>query len=136
MVTKERLQEMLSFIPFFNFANKKGIIILNDYLFMNPEFFDAKDINSETKLTASETWELIDYRKSEFMLKALTLIVIYESQLQKINAKEYLIETLAIKKEDLFKSFENFFIDFELNNVKEKYGFDIKEFYFKYIEGK
>lgn len=136
MVTKERLQEMLSFIPFFNFVNKKGIIILNDYLFMNPEFFDAKDINSETKLTASETWELIDFRKSEFILKALTLIVIYESQLQKINAKEYLIETLAIKKEDLFKSFENFFIDFELNNVKEKYGFDIKEFYFKYIEGK
>ena len=134
MVTKQRLQEMLSFIPFFNFENKKGIIVLNDYLFMNPEFFDRDDVNSESGLKAKEIWYLIDERKSEFIVKALTLIVVYESQLDKINVKEYLIKTLNISNSYLNESFLKFFIDFELNNVKEKYGFDIKEFYSKYIE--
>ena len=69
-------------------------------------------------------------------MKALTLIVVYESQLDKINVKEYLIKTLNISNTYLTQSFNNFFIDFELNNIKEKYGFDIKEFYFKYIEEK
>ena len=136
MVTKERLREILSFVPFFNFENRRGIIILNDYMFMNPEFFDANDINSESGLKAKETWYLIDERKSEFIMKALTLIVVYESQLDKINVREYLIKTLNISNTYLTQSFNNFFIDFELNSVKEKYGFDIKEFYFKYIEGK
>ena len=136
MVTKERLREILSFVPFFNFENRRGIIILNDYMFMNPEFFDANDINSESGLKAKETWYLIDERKSEFIMKALTLIVVYESQLDKINVREYLIKTLNITNEKLNQSFTNFFIDFELNSVKEKYGFDIKEFYLKYIEGK
>ena len=136
MVTKERLREILSFVPFFNFENRRGIIILNDYMFMNPEFFDANDINSESGLKAKETWYLIDERKSEFIMKALTLIVVYESQLDKINVREYLIKTLNITNEKLNQSFTNFFIDFELNSVKEKYGFDIKEFYLKYIGGK
>ena len=136
MVTKERLREILSFVPFFNFENRRGIIILNDYMFMNPEFFDANDINSESGLKAKEIWYLIDERKSEFIMKALTLIVVYESQLDKINVKEYLIKTLNISNTYLTQSFNNFFIDFELNNIKEKYGFDIKEFYFKYIEEK
>lgn len=136
MVTKERLREILSFVPFFNFENRRGIIVLNDYMFMNPKFFDADDINSESGLKAKETWYLIDERKSEFIMKALTLIVVYESQLDKINVKEYLIKTLNISNTYLTQSFNNFFIDFELNNIKEKYGFDIKEFYFKYIEGK
>ena len=136
MVTKERLREILSFVPFFNFENRRGIIILNDYMFMNPEFFDANDINSESGLKAKETWYLIDERKSEFIMKALTLIVVYESQLDKINVREYLIKTLNISNTYLTQSFNNFFIDFELNSVKEKYGFDIKEFYLKYIEGK
>ena len=136
MVTKERLREILSFVPFFNFENRRGIIVLNDHMFMNPEFFDANDINSESGLKAKETWYLIDERKSEFIMKALTLIVVYESQLDKINVKEYLIKTLNISNTYLTQSFNNFFIDFELNNIKEKYGFDIKEFYFKYIEEK
>jgi hypothetical protein len=134
MVTKERLREILSFVPFFNFVNKRGIIVLNDYMFMNPKFFDADDINSESG--SKEIWYLIDERKSEFIMKALTLIVVYESQLDKINVREYLIKTLNISNTYLTQSFNNFFIDFELKNIKEKYGFDIKEFYFKYIEGK
>ena len=52
MVTKERLREILSFVPFFNFVNRRGIIVLNDYMFMNPEFFDSNDINSESGLKA------------------------------------------------------------------------------------
>lgn len=136
MVTKERLKQMLSFIPFFSIQTKKGVMILNDYLFMNPEFFSKDDINSETKLTAEQTWYLIDERKSEFILKAFNTIIIYESQLQKLNARKFLMETLNIEEADLNKSFINFFVDFELNDVKQKYGFDIKEFYEKYIEGK
>ncbi len=133
---KERLLEILSFIPFFSYKNLKGISILDDYKFMNPEFFLKDEINSESNLTASEIWGLIELRRKDFGTRGFNLVFLYKSKLKKINVKKFILDTLLITDEDLESLFSHYFNENDVEKIKEKYDLDLRDLYDNYIKEK
>lgn len=134
---EERLNEIISFTPFFSFLTKTGITILDDYLFMNPEFFSKEEFNSEIGLYAEDIWNVINKRRVEFNNKGINFEFLYKSSLKKINFKAYLLDKLKIKNEDLLNLFNKFFSgEVNLEAIKLKHDIDLKEIFTLYIKEK
>ena len=135
-MNKEELIKNMSFNHFFSYTTKKAVQILNDYYFMNPAFFDKDEKNSETGLTAEETWNLLSLKKNKLKNTVkIDLSLIYESELKKKNIKEFLLNELGINEKELEIFFAIFFAKKDENEkIKKEYGFDYEKFYKTYIQ--